>query len=109
MINKIKLMLMKLRGGFMFKITGKINGEIESITYNWKNGRGSIEGDTMVMFMMKGEMELNTPVGPVGQYMERDINDPLSALFMIRECFDEIISSEGSIPEAEHIPPGAIG
>ena len=93
----------------MFKITGKINGEIETITYNWNNGLGSIEGDAMVMFMVKCDMELNTPVGPVGQYLERDINEPLSALFMIRECFDEIIECDGNIPEAEKIPPGAIG
>lgn len=93
----------------MFKITGVINGEKESLTYEFVNGRGSVSGDEMAMFMFKNSMERHTPVGPVGQYMDRDIDEPLAALFMMMECFEEIISSEGDLPNAEELPEGAFG
>lgn len=91
----------------MFTISGLINGEQESITYTWENGAGTIEGDPMVMFLMRNSLERKTYVGPVGQPMERDINEPLSVLFMIRECFDSITSWDGDIPTADSIPDGA--
>ena len=92
----------------MFTITGIINGEQESITYTWENGYGSVDGDPMVMFRMRNSLERETAVGPVGQPMDRDINEPLSALFMIRECFDTITAWEGDIPKAGSVPEGAI-
>ena len=92
----------------MFTIHGLIDGERESITYYWENGHGRVEGDPMVLFLFRSSMERITPVGPVGQPLERDIDEPLSALFMIRECFDSILSWEGEIPEADSIPDGAI-
>jgi len=60
------------------------------------------------MFSMRRELELESSVGPVGQPLERDLDEPLAALFMIRECFDSIISWEGNIPEADPIPEGTI-
>lgn len=93
----------------MFQVTGVILGETESIRYDWENGVGRIEGDPTVMFLMRNALERNTPVGPVGQPMERDLDEPLAALFMIRECFDEILSCEGEVPEAEELPDGAVG
>lgn len=93
----------------MFTITGVINGEYEKLTYDIENGRGVVSGDEMAMFMFKCASERITPVGPVGQYMERDINEPLSALFMMRECFEKVESYDGELPNAESIPEGAIG
>lgn len=93
----------------MFKITGKINGEIESLSYDHKNGHGHVTGGEMAMFLFDYSLHRQTPVGPVGQYMDRDINEPLAALFMMKECFQEIISAEGDLPCAEDIPDGAIG
>ena len=90
----------------MFTITGLINGESEHITYHWENGHGKLEGDPMIMFLMRNSLDRKRPIGPVGQPLERDINEPLSVLFMIRECFDTIVSWEGDIPEADSTPEG---
>lgn len=93
----------------MFKIIGIINGEKESLTYKFEDGHGAITGDEMAMFMFRNSMERNTPVGPVGQYMDRDIDEPLAALFMMIECFQEIVGSEGELPTADELPEGAFG
>lgn len=92
----------------MFKVTGTINGTEESITYTWEQGHGRIEGDPMVMFLMRSALERTTPVGPPGQYMDRSLDEPLAALFMIRECFEKITAWEGELPEAETVPDGAM-
>lgn len=93
----------------MFKITGTINGEKESLVYEFENGHGVVTGDEMAMFMFRNALERSTPVGPVGQYMDRDSDEPLAALFMMMECFQEIISFEGEPPTAEELPEGAFG
>lgn len=92
----------------MFKVTGKINDTIDYIEYNWEDGIGCVSGGRLALFCLGGELESTTPVGPVGQYMERDINIPLAAFSMILNCFDEIISCEGEIPQAASVPEGAI-
>lgn len=93
----------------MFKVTGVINGITESIVYSWNDGVGSISGDPMVMFLMRNSMERETPIGPVGQYLDRNIDEPLAALFMIMECFEQIIKCEGDIPKADPVPEGTLG
>ena len=92
----------------MFRIVGIVNGEQERIEYAIKDGKGTISGDPMIMFLMRNSLERMTPIGPVGQYMDRSIDNPLAVLFMIRECFDTILSWEGNIPEADGIPDGSI-
>lgn len=92
----------------MFKVTGKIDGITDYIEYNNENGKGSVTGGRLALFVLDGIVDSITPCGPVGQYMSRDLNIPLAALSMILECFDEIISTEGDIPKAASIPPGAI-
>ena len=86
-----------------------INGKKESLTYELDDGHGVVSGDEMAMFMFRNAMDDSTPVGPVGQYMDRDIDEPLAALFMMLECFQEIESYEGDLPTAEELPEGAIG
>lgn len=93
----------------MFTVTGVINGETEQLTYEMLDGKGSVSGDEMAMFMFRTALERKTSIGPVGQYLDRNINEPLSALFMMIECFDEIIECSGEVPEADEIPEGAIG
>lgn len=34
------------------------------------NGKGTIEGDPMIMFMMKNSLEREMTFGPVGQYLD---------------------------------------
>ena len=92
----------------MFSVRGIINGEQESVSYFWENGVGRLEGDPMVVFLMEGALMDTTPVGPIGQYLDRDINDPLAALCMIEECFQKVLSYEGEIPQASDIPDGMI-
>lgn len=92
----------------MFKVTGLINGEEESLTYEFKNGHGYVSGGDMAMFMFNCAMESNAPIGPVGQYMDRDVDEPLAALCMMMECFQKVISTEGDLPSADSIPEGSI-
>ena len=92
----------------MFKIIGIINDETESLIYDVVDGHGSVTGGDMALFLFRNSLERQTPVGPVGQYMDRDIDKPLSALFMMMECFQKIISSEGDLPTAEKVPEGAL-
>ncbi len=92
----------------MFSITGIIKGKKETIAYEWKNGVGNISGDVSIMFLMQYELALKSLVGPVGQYVERNLNDPLATLFMIKNCFEEITEHEGNLPVAKPIPDGAI-
>ncbi len=93
----------------MFQVTGVIMGETETIRYDWEDGTGKIEGGPAVMFLMRNALERKTAVGPVGQPLKRDLDEPLAALFMIRECFDEITACEGEIPQADELPEDVIG
>lgn len=94
-------------------VSGIINDKVETINYEFKNGKGSVEGDDMAMFMLKSAMEENAPVGPVGEKLDRDLNNPLAMLFLLKS--DEIFQSDvkvelisGDMPEASDIPDGAI-
>ncbi len=92
----------------MFKIVGKVNGIEQSIAYDLADGKGVITGDQMISYLVQWEFDNRTVVGPVGQYMEADVNEPLSVVFAIKKCFDSIDRIEGDIPEAEDIPEGSI-
>ncbi|MGN0114829.1 MAG: hypothetical protein ACI4DY_09645 [Monoglobaceae bacterium] len=93
----------------MFRIIGLIDGVEQSIEYTVVNGTGSYKGDLLVDFKMRNALESLAPTGPVGQFLERDLNNPLSAFCMMLECFDEVIKTEGNIPTAAELPDGAIG
>ncbi|NBH81628.1 hypothetical protein D7X88_01615 [bacterium C-53] len=93
----------------MFKITGKIDNMVQSISYENENGNGRLEGDSGILFLVRWELENKSIVGPVGQYMEADINHPLAVYSVIETCFDSIELIEGEIPEADKIPEGCIG
>ena len=93
----------------MFKVIGKINDVEESLTYDFVDGHGVVTGGEMAMFLFRNALERTTSVGPVGQYMDRDIDEPLAALCMMMECFQEIIGFEGDVPTAEELPDGVIG
>lgn len=93
----------------MFSMIGMINGETEKLSYQIENNRGVVSGDKMAMFLFQFALERSTPVGPVGQYSNRDIDEPLAALFMMMECFEKVTNYEGDLPTASLIPEGAIG
>lgn len=92
----------------MFKMVGKVDGMLQEITYDYSNGKGTIVGDKVITFLLQWELENNSIVGPVGQYMEADINNPLSVVFALRKCFDSIEHTEGELPEADSIPNDSI-
>jgi len=91
----------------MFTIEGIIGNQQQRISYINENGMGSIFGDFIIILAVEDAMESCEPTGPVGQYMERDINNPLAMLSVISECFDTISGYEGDLPEAEPLPEGA--
>ena len=93
----------------MFTITGLINGTSQKIEYFWEDGIGSYKGDILIEFKMKTALESHAPTGPVGQPLERDLDEPLSAFSMMMECFDTIEKIEGQVPQAAQLPDGVIG
>lgn len=92
----------------MFSIIGKIDGVQQRIEYRYNDGKGTIVGDKAITYLVQWELDNRSIVGPVGQYMEADINNPLSVLFVVKGCFDAIEEIEGDIPEAESVPDGSI-
>lgn len=92
----------------MFWIKGLIGKVEQEIVYDIADNRGSLTGDEGILFLVNMELERKSIVGPVGQYYESDIDNPLSVLFVIRKCFDEILEAGGEIPKAEAIPEGCI-
>lgn len=92
----------------MFKLVGKVDGVLQEITYDYSNGKGSIVGDKAITFLLQWEFENKSIVGPVGQYLEADINNPLSVVFALRKCFDSIEHIEGELPEADNIPNDSV-
>ena len=96
-----------------FLVEGKINNKIEKVIYEYKHKKGNINGDPMSMFMLQSALERKTPVGPVGMYLERNINDPLAMLSILTsdEIFEQVINVElisGEMPVAPELPKGAI-
>jgi len=92
----------------MFMMIGRVEGIQQKITYEYHEGKGTFYGDKAITFLLQWELDNKTIVGPVGQYMEADINNPLSVVFVLRQCFDSIEQIEGELPEAETIPNGSI-
>ncbi len=92
----------------MFVMVGQVEGIQQRITYEYQDGKGSFYGDKAITFLLQWELDSKSIVGPVGQYMEADINNPLSVVFALRQCFDSIEQIEGELPEAEEIPDGSI-
>lgn len=96
-----------------FRVTGIINGVEESIDYKFKDGFGTVAGGKMSMFMLDFALKDESPIGPVGEYVDRDINNPLSMIFILnsKEVFEKVIKVEivsGTMPEASPIPKDSI-
>ena len=96
-----------------FSVTGEINGETDEIVYEYKDKKGHADGGKMSMFMLKCALERITSVGPVGMYMDRDINNPLAMLFILnsKEIFQKVLEVKlisGTMPVAPAVPEGAI-
>ena len=87
----------------MFMMVGQVEGVQQKITYEYHNGKGSFYGDKAITFLLQWELDSKSVVGPVA-----DIDNPLSVVFALRECFDSIEHIEGELPEAEDIPDGSI-
>lgn len=92
----------------MFWIKGKIGETVQMIQYDNINGRGSLAGDNGIIYLMVEEFNNKTVVGPVGQYIEANMHNPLSVLFVAKKCFDSIIEMSGDLPEADEIPKDSI-
>jgi len=91
----------------MFSIEGIISNQQQKITYTYESGIGKIDGDLLIMLAVEDAMESSDLTGPVGQYLERDINNPLAVLSVINECFEAITGYDGDLPEADPMPEGA--
>ena len=92
----------------MFTVIGKIDGITQQVTYTFENGRGGLSGDKMIMFLIQWELDAKTIVGPIGQYMEVDMDNPLSMLFALKKCYDLIEKIDGEVPVADIIPEDCI-
>jgi len=92
----------------MFSVEGTVKGNNQKIEYRNEDGVGRLEGSPVIVMLVEVAMLSNELTGPVGQYMKRDINNPLAVLCVINECFDTIIGYDGDLPKADEIPDGAL-
>ena len=96
-----------------FSVTGIIKGEEETVIYRFKKNKGTIECNDNVKSLVDKALKSKKSVGPVGQYMDRDINNPLAMLFILNsnEIFETIKRVEpisGTMPVAARTPKGSI-
>lgn len=78
-------------------------------TVQWDDGK--IRGTEIIKDIIQAEAKAyeGVPIGPVGQYTEKaHLKNPLSALFLMRNIFDEILAVTGDVPEADELPEGAV-
>jgi hypothetical protein len=96
----------------MYNVTGKIRGYTLRVTYSkLPLLKPKLTGDAVAVKFIehKAKTLQGTLIGPVGTYFDRNyLNDPLAALFLMLEVFDEILETSGDVPEAPAVPDGAI-
>ena len=80
-----------------------------SITYKYENGKGNYICDEEIKMLFEDALKSNETIGPVGQYTERNINNPLSVLFILKdEIFDEVNEVKGNTPIAVELKNNVI-
>lgn len=95
-----------------YDVKGAINGNTYSVTYSKLPGlKSALTGDAVVISLIESEARVlaGRLNGPVGMTFDGDyLQDPLAALFVMLEVFDEITETSGDVPEAPAVPDGAI-
>lgn len=90
----------------------QIKGEKLSKEYNLVYNDGQLSGDEFAVRLVETHAEAleGQMVGPVGgPWTETDhLSDSLSALFVMRAAFDEILEVKGDVPEMPEVPEQAI-
>lgn len=92
----------------MYTVTGRYRRK--QYTVEWNDGK--LRGTDFIKTAIRANAEAleGRAVGPVGQYTTtKHLKDPLSALFVMLDFFDEITEVTGDAPEAEAVPEGRIG
>jgi len=105
-----KLELLKSNQDYDFEIKGIFSNSVEGyFHYIKQNGKVDYSCSEGIDFLFNYALEKEETIGPVGQYMERNINNPLAVLFIIKtEVCDKIIEVKGELPVADEVPPEAI-
>lgn len=105
-----KIVELKNKKNYDFEIRGTFSDGVEGyFHYIKRDEKVQYDCSKGVEFLFNYALENNEPIGPVGQYMERDINNPLVVLCILKdEVFDKIIETKGELPEVDEIPPDAI-
>lgn len=92
----------------MMKLKAKKNNKVFSLIYE----DGMLSGDEFAVRLVETYADAleGKMVGPVGgPWTETNhLEDPLSALFVMRDAFDKIIEITGDIPEPPEVPQEAI-
>lgn len=96
----------------MYSVTGKIGKHTYSVNYSkLPLLKPKITGDDVAVKFIEHKAKLlqGRLIGPIGMYFEKDyLDEPLAALFVMLEVFDEVLEISGDIPEADDVPDGAI-
>lgn len=90
-----------------YTVKGYINKRIATVT--WQDGK--LDGDITAVRMVELQAELleGRMVGPVGIYTTQDhLSSDLSALMIIADVMDGVISVTGNVPTAPLPPEGAV-
>jgi len=106
---RLRNLLRRLKRNYDFEVAGIVNGVKQKFRYIKKGKKVEYIADNIVKSLFEECLKKDTPIGPVGQYMDRNINNPLVVLCILtNEVFDEVIETKGTLPEADEIPPGSI-
>ena len=95
-----------------FSVTGKIGKYTASVTYSkLPLLKHKLTGNPAAVELIENEARVlnGQLIGPIGTYFEKDyLEEPLAALFVMLEVFDEVLEISGDVPEADDVPDGAI-
>ena len=95
-----------------YQVKGRIGKDTYEVTYSKLPGlRPKLTGNPVVVKLIESEAQVleGRPIGPVGTYFENNyLYEPLAALFVMLEVFDEVLEISGDVPEAPDVPDGAI-
>lgn len=90
-----------------YTVKALLGTKLYTVTYE----AGQLTGDEFAVDVLQinNQALQGTLIGPVGMYFDRDyLKNPLAALFLMREVFDEILELTGEVPEPPDVPDGAV-
>lgn len=91
-----------------FTVTARHRSSVQRVT--WDAGQLSGDPEAVALVQQLAQSLEGKYVGPVtGPVTQKDhLSKGLSALILMDEAFDEILTTTGRVPQAPDVPPGSV-